>query len=337
MGFHVQLDDDSRRIVDLVKTDPGKILGKPYAAYMLFLITEHDQAELDWLLDNAKALDSLTGNDIAYAVFAQRFNVRLRVNEPATRKPKRLGDAEAANMDTPAGVTRLVNSGKFGMVIDGDELTAITYATDKIASELDITDKLPCMVIIDAVPAEEPCIIKLDDQITGSLIQLLRKSIARFTADEGSKKVKAWARVILGLQDRIAREDVAGEKLRKSIGQKTARIEQLEETKIRGKANLRLDQTLQKSMADRDALQAKLEEFAAKRDERLAAVDDELYKVLGQYKQNSELHFSTIFSQQVRELGLNSKLAAGKATALGYLGSFLKPDTIMKILSYVHP
>jgi hypothetical protein len=337
MGFHVDLDDNSRRIVDLVKSDPGKILGKPYAAYMLFLITEHDQAELKWLLDNAKSLDSLTGDDIAYAVFAQRFNVRLRINEPATRKPKHLGNAEVANMDTPSGVTRLVNSGKFGMVMDGDEFTAITYATDKIASELQITDKLPCMVIVDAVPAEEPCIIKLDEQITGSLIQLLRKSIARFSADEGSKKVKAWARVILSLQDRIAREDAAGEKIRKTIGQKTVRIEKLEEAKTHGQANLRLDQTLQKAMADRDALQARLAEFAANRDECLAAVDDELYEVLGQYKRHSELHFSAIFSQQVRELGLNSKLAAGKATALGYLGSFLKPDTIMKILSYVNP
>jgi hypothetical protein len=59
MGFHVGLDDDSSKLVQLVSTDPSKVLGQLYAAYMLFLVGETDQAELKWLLDNAKALDSL--------------------------------------------------------------------------------------------------------------------------------------------------------------------------------------------------------------------------------------------------------------------------------------
>ena len=81
MGFHVRLDDDSKKIVDLVSTDPSKVLGKLYAAYMLFLVAEPDQAELKWLLDNAKALDSLTGDDIAQFRRIPRGRARFPISK----------------------------------------------------------------------------------------------------------------------------------------------------------------------------------------------------------------------------------------------------------------
>jgi hypothetical protein len=339
VGFHVRLDDDSKKIVDLVSTDPSKVLGKLYAAYMLFLVAEPDQAELKWLLDNAKALDSLTGDDIAYAVFAERFKVRLETGEHRPRPPKNVGEASVADITSPFGVTRLVKNGAFGMVVDGDEVTAITYGTDRVARELGIIDKLPCMVVIDAVPSEELCVIQLDEQITGSLMQLLRKSIAQFSADEGSKKVKALARDIIRLQDRISAEDATGAKIHKSIEEKTSKIEKLEKAMARGgaQANLRVQQTLQKSTSDRQVLQDQLEEFAKKRDERLGAIDQDLEELLIQYQRDADLHFSTIFKKQVKALGLNSKLAAGKASTLGYLGSFLKPDVLLKVWGFIHP
>jgi hypothetical protein len=336
MGFHVRLDDDSRKLVEFVSTDPSKLLGKLYAAYMLFLVAEPDQAELKWLLDNAKALDSLTGDDIAYAVFAERFKIKLETDEynPAApgRRPRNVGQASVADINTPRGVTRLVKDGTFGMVVDGDELTAITYGTDRVARDLGIIDKLPCLVVIDAVPSEDLCVIHLDEQLTGSLMQLLRKSIAQFSVDGGSKKLKAWAEEIIRLQDLIASENAKAEKLQKEIDAKTFRISQMTKAIASGSAqdSPQVRDALQKFIDDRQALQDELERFPQTRDERLGEIDQDLEDLLIEYQRHTDLRFSTIFKQQVRGLGLHSKLAAGKATTMGYIGSFLKPDTLLK-------
>lgn len=342
MGFHVGLDDDSSKLVQLVSTDPSKVLGQLYAAYMLFLVGETDQAELKWLLDNAKALDSLTGDDLAYAVFAQRFTVKIKTGEfnvaPA-RRPRNVGKASVADINTPRGVRRLIKDGAFGMVVDGDELTAITYGTDRVARELGIIDKLPCLVVIDAVPAEDLCVIQLDEQLTGSLMKLLRQSIAQFSVDDGSKKVTAWAGKIIRLQDLIAVENAREEELRKELDAKTFRIKKLKEALIDGSAEEipPVGKALEKLLERQKALQSELERFPEVRDERLGEIDRDLGALLIEYQRHSHLHFSTILKKQVRALGLQSKIAASKATAMGYIGSFLKPDILLKVWGFMNP
>jgi len=342
MGFHVRLDDDSTKLVELVSTDPSKVLGKLYSAYMLFLVGEPDQSELKWLLNNAKALDSLTGDDIAYAVFAERFKVRLETGEfnaAGGRRPTNVGEASVADINTPRGVTRLVKNGTFGMVVGGDELTAITYGTDRVARGLGIIDKLPCMVVVDAVPAEDLCVIHLDEQLTGSLMQLLRKSIAEFSSDEGSKKVKSWAEKIIRLQDLIISESAKADRLQKDIDAKTFRIAQMKKAIASGSAQdtPQFRDAQQKFTDDRHALQDELERFPQTRDQRLGEIDQELEELLIEYQRHAHLHFSTIFKKQVRALGLHSKLAAGRATTMGYIGSFLKPDILLKVWGLMHP
>jgi hypothetical protein len=276
------------------------------------------------------------------------FHVRLdddskletgEYNPTPGRRPKNVGEASVADINTPRGVKRLVKDGTFGMVVNGDELTAITYGTDRVARELGILDKLPCMVVIDAVPSEELCVIHLDEQLTGSLMQLLRKSIAQFSIDDGSKKVKAWAEEIIRLQDLIASENAKGEKLQKAIDSKTFRIDQLKKAIVYGSAqdSPQVRDALQKFIDDRQALQDELERFPQMRDQRLGEIDQDLEDLLFEYQRHADLHFSTILKKQVRALGLHSKLAAGKATTMGYIGSFLKPDILLKVWGFMHP
>src|SRR5437870_5489894 len=127
MGFHVSVDDESERLIQLVRSDPSKVFGRLYSAYLLFLIGAPDEAELRWLLENAKALDSLTGQHLAYAVFAKQFKIKLRTHAMASdRPPRNVGQVRTKSAIESKSVTRLVKAGEFGMVVDGDEVTAIT-------------------------------------------------------------------------------------------------------------------------------------------------------------------------------------------------------------------
>src|SRR5688572_28021152 len=78
MGFHVRIDESSQQLLNLLSVEPAHVFGRLYSAYLIFLATEHDKAQLDWLVSNAAALDSLTGRHLAYAVFAKSFPIRLR-------------------------------------------------------------------------------------------------------------------------------------------------------------------------------------------------------------------------------------------------------------------
>jgi len=69
---------------------------------------------------------------------------------------------------------------------------------------------------------------------------------------------------------------------------------------------------------------------------RLSEIDQDLKDLLISYQRNSELHFSTIFKKHIRLLGLHSKLAAGKATTASFVGSFLKPEVLLKVWSFMH-
>jgi hypothetical protein len=336
MGFHVRLDDESQRLVEFVSTDPSKLLGKVYAAYILFLIGVPDEVELKWLLDHAKALDSLTGADIAYAVFAERFNVKLKTDEfnlAPDRPPANVGQASVENINTPRGVRRLVKDGTFGMVVDGDELTAITYGTDRVARELGILDKLPCMVVIDAVPRKDLCVISLDEDITKKLIPLLRKSIAKFSSEKGDKTIRGYAEQIIGMQDLIAQENRRSEELQQGIRAATYKIDSLLAAMKSGAAvdSPHLQSVLHKRVNDRQALCEALERFPEDRTKRISEIDSELESLLREYWRHPDLLFSVIIEKHVRSLGLQSKLSAAKTQTLGYIGALLKPEILLKI------
>jgi len=339
MGFSVGIDDQSSRIIELVTVDPSQVLGQLYPAFLLFLIGEPDADELQWLLDNAKALDSVTGTDVAFAVFAREFTVKLWTSEPSSRsKPARVGKITVDAELKKTKVVPLIKHGRFGRVMDGDELTAITYGTDIVARELGLLDKLPCMVIIDAVPKETLCVICLDKELTGSLIHLMRKSIAIFTSDGSAQKVRGFAERIIYLQRSIADSGRTSYRGKKRVERLTIQIEKLRAGIARGrpKDSPELQAILLERETERQSEMDRLERQSAERDQEIERITAELDKLLKEYWTHEDLLFSEIFKEQVKSFGLHTKVASGKATALSFLGSVFKPESLIKIWEAVH-
>lgn len=190
MGFHVQLEGGAGALLRKLKTTPAVVFDRPYKGYLLFLAGAADQDACQWIASNTFQLDSLTGRDIAFAVFARRFAMRLRVpsygSNSGARWPTLLGEISPENLvDGAWTVERLVKSGRWGWVINGDELAAVTYAVDDIAKNLGVLDKLPCVIVLDAIPQSRINVIHLTPVMRESFIDLLRKSMAKLSRVEG--------------------------------------------------------------------------------------------------------------------------------------------------------
>jgi hypothetical protein len=183
MGFRVDVADRSdRALLKLLRSRPSEVFGKPYLGYLLFLTGGADRNILEWVAANAVNLDSLTGDDLAFAVFARRFTFKLRVpNYPMSheKRQRNLREISLEDARDPYTLTHLCKSGQLGWVLDGDEVTAITYAVDELARGLGVTEDLPCLIVLDALPNLHFDILHLDNHSTERLIPLLRRASAR--------------------------------------------------------------------------------------------------------------------------------------------------------------
>jgi len=159
MGFRVEIGDDKSRLLRNLRLTPSEVFEKPYGGYVLFLVGGADREALEWLADNVVTLDSLTGEHIAFAIFARSLRMRLHVEygfaRPTLRIRKKSFEVPLAEIKTAGSVTRLVQSHKLGWVLDGDEINAITYAVDEIARSFGVMDELPCALLLDAIPNRE--------------------------------------------------------------------------------------------------------------------------------------------------------------------------------------
>jgi len=178
VGFHVRLKSDDERLLRFLKLSPSDVFGRPYAAYLFFLIGGADTAALEWLRKHLVPLDSLTGDFVAFALFADKVPVRLDVPFERVRRRHEafLGDVPFTEVER---IDAYVKAGKLGRVADGDHLNAVTYATDRVAREFGVLDRLPCLVVLDAFPAENIDVIELRDREMESLLPLLRVAIHR--------------------------------------------------------------------------------------------------------------------------------------------------------------
>jgi len=347
MGFHIRLDDDSEQLIGLLKSNPSEVFGGLYASYMIFLLGERDEAELKWLIDNAKALDSLTGRDIAYSVFAKEFNVKLKLYSPTPhRTPKNLGSIDARQFSNctvngqsgfARGVSRLVKNGQFGRVVDGDEVTAITYGSDMVARELGLIDKLPCIVIADAIPAETLCVVSLDSSVTASLMPILRKSIGEFMAHDAARLIRSDAKRILEAQRAISDECSRDANVRRKLREEKETVSRIRHAL----ANTESGNTKKHASSFESALVtrerhiqeivAELDRFPNEHPVRLLKLEAELQEALNDHRNRRDLLFSKVFERQVRRLGMHSKLASAQGTAFSYLGQVAKPDFLLKV------
>src|SRR5687767_6288318 len=70
MGIRIHLwaEHKATDLLRHLKRSPHEVFGQPYAGYLIFMATEFDREVVDWLRDNVVALDSLTGDDVAFAI-----------------------------------------------------------------------------------------------------------------------------------------------------------------------------------------------------------------------------------------------------------------------------
>jgi hypothetical protein len=183
MGFHVTLREDDRTLLRVLQENPSDIFGRPYAGYLLFLVGGADTVALDWLRKHLAPLDSLTGEWVAFALFAEKVPIRLEVpHDTHPRAEKFLGDVAAADVQR---IDSYVRSGKLGLVADGDHLNAMTYATDRVARSFNVLDRLPCLVVLDAFPRADAQVIELRDSEMQHLLPLLRAAVHTLEKDPG--------------------------------------------------------------------------------------------------------------------------------------------------------
>ncbi len=205
MGFRVEVDEDSQALLDRIRTHPGMVFDRPYKGYLLFLAGAADKSAVEWIASNSLALDSLTGEDVAFAVFVRRFKMKLITGHRTWTKKRFLGEIPIEGDLKIHRISELIKSGQWGWVADGDEIAAVTYAVDRIARGLNILDKLPCVVVLDAVPSNRINVIPLSEATRASFIELLRRALSKLLRMKGCELIESSVQRLTNLHGAIDR------------------------------------------------------------------------------------------------------------------------------------
>ena len=83
MGYRINTDisvsENSKHLLRTLRSNPAEIFDRPFLGYLLFLVGGNDRNILDCLHENLIYLDSVTGSDVAFAMFANNFEVQIQV------------------------------------------------------------------------------------------------------------------------------------------------------------------------------------------------------------------------------------------------------------------
>jgi hypothetical protein len=205
MGFYVSIDKDKMDVLRMLQKRPDEVFGKPYGGYILFLAGGADQEILLWISKNISILDSLTGDDIAFGIFAQNFRCRLNMDRYSMQKNStdgRIIDVPLEELLSARSITSIFKTGKYGWIVDGDEINAITYGTDEAARMFGVMAELPCMIIMDGVPKDSFEVFRLDTYSITFLITALRRSIQLLRSAENYPYYRQTMNEILKLQEK---------------------------------------------------------------------------------------------------------------------------------------
>jgi hypothetical protein len=160
VGYHIYLERNAKSFVERLVNDPQRLFKEAYAGYIVFLfdsISCSDAAIKEWFERHARSLDSMTGTDVAFAVFAQRFEAPL-VTRGYRQKRKRSTtqpDLEIQGGEDPHMIEPLLGHGLEQCELGGKESISVCVANRAVyafARELGVTQWLPCMVAIDGFP-----------------------------------------------------------------------------------------------------------------------------------------------------------------------------------------
>jgi hypothetical protein len=350
MGYHVRIDETSKALLENLAEVPSKIFKKQYCAYLLFLVTQHDRQQLDWLVCNAPGLDSLTGQHLAYAIFAKSFPVRIRTDATRSWAESELAGKECnlvfknippELLKRPNEVVRLVENGAFGVVLDEDELTAITYGSDLVARELGVLDKLPCLVVLDAVPSNSPLVIPLTQKLIPELIQRLRGALSRFYSVGGQTTIRKLVDEIQRIQSRIDVENSHDADIRRRIARANSNIANARERLINIEESRNLEggfrdpsyyyELIANQESILSSLKQKLAEFPSLYAKRLAELEKELSVATADYRDQQEKTFPHCLTTELRTAGLLEGVSSVKSHSMSFLSQLFKPEFLLKI------
>ena len=158
MGFRIKLEDEEEvtSLLSRVTTSIRDCFPKPFCGYLIFLFTFDDDLLLKQFQKNLLRYDALTGPTVAFVIFAEKFTMKVKYvsSRDQRQSPKSIQFDLQELANRRMSVSQLVKDGKVGWTAKGDELTAISYATNHVARELKILSLLPCLVVFDALPKE---------------------------------------------------------------------------------------------------------------------------------------------------------------------------------------
>lgn len=189
-------------ILKLLRSRPDEIFKRPFAGYALCLFGAPDEGVANWFARTLISVDSLTGEDIACLVFAGKTKLRGTIGHDLGFEPSKntTGEFYLENVrqiirDSEYHVSALVEDATSLWRQSDQDLTVVTYAVDRIASELNVTDKVPCIVFFDAVLSADPslhdiksrpiAVFPLRDNPRGEAIRFLRRVLHRLRNSDG--------------------------------------------------------------------------------------------------------------------------------------------------------
>lgn len=182
MGYSISVDTDSVSFIRKLRHEPGEIFGRRYSGYILFLIGSGDLEIFEWLQKNIWNLDSLTGEEVAYCVFSQPYRIRFSEEHKNEKK---------GNEDIKTLLLKDLRDKRVSYyvrdidIINEEEAIAITYGTDIVARIFDVTDQLPCIIVLDAVPKRDFLVIPLKKNNLQNLLPTFREAVRGFTRAPG--------------------------------------------------------------------------------------------------------------------------------------------------------
>jgi len=224
MGYSVKWSG-----TDLVRTlhnDSTYILGRPFAMYVVALATEVDRDALDWLRQYGRAIDSLTGADVAFLTFCNStVNHVVNINKTAESvfgSLLGLGGPDGAHFVDAQSTRHFFRDDRpaFIKIDDGDTaardmelatarrdeafVRSMTYESDNFARALGLDlAELPCLVFFDD-PGSGHYYVMSMYQEPGELIQRLRKIVGSYYRDAQGNEFIECMHLLRQIMDRIA-------------------------------------------------------------------------------------------------------------------------------------
>ena len=193
--FEVRIVNSADPALRLLCSSSHDLFKQPFTGYALLLFGAADEGVADWFARSLISIDSLTGEDFACFIFAKRAHVRASITRYKTTRPfggARVDDTGAYELGT---VERsyshrpLVEEATSRWRLSDEDIAVTTYEVDRIAHELGVTDKLPCIVFFDAVLSGTPrledvnshrlAVLPIQDKPGAEVIRFLRRAIHR--------------------------------------------------------------------------------------------------------------------------------------------------------------